>query len=383
MEQLNFPMGSIGKFNSQYCMGSIMSNSRAHNFCAGPSALPLEVLEEMRDQFMNFGGMSIFEISHRSKEFKEVMDEAKDLIAELMAIPSGYSILFLQGGAAHQFAMVPLNLLKRRADYLITGHWSKRALAEAQKVGDARVIFTSENDSFTRCPIASEVNVDGAADYLHMTSNNTIYGTQYSEFPAAGKVPLIADMSSDILSREFDISKFALIYAGAQKNIGPAGVTLVIVRDDLIKNPPDVLPAILRYSTHAEAGSLYNTPPVSAIYLTMLNLRWIKRQGGVAAVGRINERKAATLYQAIDDSSLYKGMAEKGSRSRMNVTFRLRDEGLTKRFIAEAALRDIVGIAGHREAQGIRVSLYNAVSQSSVDELVKFMREFEQHNAKG
>jgi len=323
--------------------------------------------------------MSVLEISHRSKEFGAIIDEARDLMRELMGIPTDHDILFLQGGAAHQFAMVPLNLMERGADYSITGSWSRRALAEAEVVGEPNVAFTSEDEGFSRVPRKDEVKTSGGSSYLHITSNNTIFGTQYHEFPDPGDVPLVADMSSDILSREIDVGRFGLIYAGAQKNLGPAGVTAVVIRRDLLERSCREIPAILRYSTHAEKGSLYNTPPVFAIYSTMMGLRWVKRQGGVAEMERRSIEKASLLYDAIDRSSLYAGVAEKGSRSRMNVTFTMGSDELTNRFVAEATQRGIVGIKGHRSVGGLRASIYNAVPVESVKALVSFMDEFERN----
>jgi len=358
-----------------------MSIERVHNFNPGPAALPLEALEAMREGFMDFGGMSILEISHRSREFGAIIDEARELLKELMSIPTGYDILFLQGGAAHQFAMVPLNLMESTADYAITGSWSEKAFAEAGVVGRPAVAFTSKEEGFTRVPGKGEVKIADGASYLHITSNNTIFGTQYREFPDAGGVPLIADMSSDILSRPVDVGSFGLIYAGAQKNLGPAGVTCVIIREDLARRSCREIPKILRYSSHVEGASLYNTPPVFAIYATMHCLRWVKAQGGVAEMERRNAAKAAMLYEAIDSSSFYEGVAEKGSRSAMNVTFRLPDEGLTERFVADAKGRGIVGIKGHRSVGGLRASIYNAVGGESVEALVSFMKEFERTKA--
>lgn len=354
-----------------------MSIDRAHNFNAGPSALPLEAVQEMLAGFMDFGGMSILEISHRSKEFQAVIDEARALLVELLGIPANYDVLFLQGGAAHQFAMVPLNLMDASADYALTGSWSKKALAEAKVVGKPEVIFTSETSGFNRVPRKDEISATPGASYLHITSNNTIFGTQYHAFPETGDVPLVADMSSDILSRPVDVSRFGLIYAGAQKNLGPAGVTAVIIRKDLIERSYRPLPVILRYATHAKEGSLYNTPPVFSVYAMMHCLRWVKTQGGVAAMEQRNAAKAAALYEAIDGSGFYKGVAEKNSRSAMNVTYTLPSDELTAAFVAEAKKQGIVGVKGHRSVGGIRASLYNAVPLASVEALIAFMKEFE------
>ncbi len=358
-----------------------MSIERIHNFNAGPAALPLEVLQEVRDGFMNFGGMSVLEISHRSKEFIAIMGEARSLLVELMQIPSNYKVLFLQGGAALQFAMVPLNLMDATADYVITGHWSKRALAEALVVGNARAIFSSEQKGFSEIPAEGQLKFSDDASYIHITTNNTIFGTQYRDIPNTGKIPLIADASSDILSCTRDVSRFGLIYAGAQKNMGPAGVTTVIIREDLLERKPRPLPDVLRYSTHAEKDSMYNTPPVFAIYIMLFVLRWIKSQGGVKEIAKANARKAALLYEAIDSSSMYKGVAAKNSRSTMNVTFTMPSDEHTKKFVAEAKEKNIVGIKGHRSVGGLRASIYNAVSLESVQALISFMKEFERTNA--
>ena len=354
-----------------------MSIERTHNFNAGPSALPLEVLEEIKSGFMEFGGMSVLEISHRSKEFGAIIDETRESMRELMGVPADYEILLLQGGAAHQFAMVPLNLMEKTADYAVTGSWSKRALSEAKKVGETRVAFTSEETNFSRVPKKGEVSVSNGASYLHITSNNTIFGTQYSAFPDTGAAPLIADMSSDIMSRPIDVNRFGLIYAGAQKNLGPAGVTAVIIRKDLLERSHRDIPDMLRYSTHAEKGSLYNTPPVFSIYATMHNLRWVKHQGGLAAMEKLNTEKAALLYEAIESSPFYEGVADKDSRSIMNVTFRLSSSDLTEEFVSEAKENGIVGIKGHRSVGGLRASIYNAVPKKSVEALASFMKEFE------
>ncbi|MBN1282730.1 MAG: 3-phosphoserine/phosphohydroxythreonine transaminase [Proteobacteria bacterium] len=353
-----------------------MSMKRVYNFNAGPAAMPLEVLNWMKDGFMDFGGMSILEISHRSKEFQAVIDEARALLAELMGVPETHDILLLQGGAAQQFAVVPMNLMDRTADYAITGHWSKQALKEAQIVGEPKVIFTSEGENFTRVPRASEIKPGPDASYVHITTNNTIFGTEYYEYPDTGKVPLVADMSSDILSRRMDISKFGLLYAGAQKNLGPAGVTVVVIRKDLLERSPRKLPVIFRYKTHSEKGSLYNTPPVFSIYTMMLYLRWVKSIGGVDEIERRNVKKAEMLYDAIDRCDLYKGTTEKASRSRMNVTYVLPSQELTDKFVAGAKEKGIVGIKGHRSVGGIRASLYNAVSEDAVQALTGFMDEF-------
>lgn len=358
-----------------------MSTERVHNFNPGPSALPLPALKAIKGNFMEFGGMSVLEISHRSGEFATIIDEARNLLTELMKIPADYDILFLQGGAAQQFAMVPLNLMDASADYAVTGSWSKRALAEAKIVGKPNVVFTSEDSGFSRVPKGDEIKLSKGTSYLHITTNNTIFGTQYQEIPETGDVPLIADASSDILSRTLDVNKFGLIYAGAQKNLGPAGVTCVIVRKDLLTRSYREIPAILRYASHADKGSLYNTPPVFAIYAVLQCLRWVKEEGGVAEMERRNAVKAALLYETIESSPFYTAVADKDSRSAMNVTFKTPSDEITERFVAEAKKEGIVGIKGHRSVGGLRASIYNAVTKESVEALASFMKEFERTKA--
>lgn len=356
---------------------STTSQKRVYNFNAGPSVLPLEVLEEIRDGFMNFGGMSVLEISHRGKEFMAMLEETQGLLRDILAIPSDYHVLFLQGGASQQFAMVPMNLMDKSADYAVTGAWAKKAYAEAKLVGAPKVVFFSEDMNFSRVPTPSEVKVNRGASYLHITTNNTIYGTQYKQFPDAGSVPVVADMSSDILSRVIDVSKFGLIYAGAQKNMGPAGLTVVIIRDDLAKRSYRELPMIFRYSSHVENGSLYNTPPVFAIYVTNLVLRWVKKIGGLKAIEKTNNEKAALIYDVLDNSKFYKSPVEKQSRSLMNICFTLPSEELTTKFIAGAKDRSMVGMKGHRSTGGIRASIYNAFPKEGARALAGYMREFE------
>ena len=354
-----------------------MSKERVFNFNPGPAVLPLEVLEEFKESFMNFGGMSIFEISHRGKEFQAMMDETIALFRELMGIPNDYHVLFLGGGASLQFSMIPMNIMDKSADYVLTGSWSKKAYAEAKILGAPKVIFSSEETKFSRAPRPEEIRPNSDASYVHITSNNTIFGSQYQAFPNTGNIPLVADMSSDILSRAFDVSKFGIVYAGAQKNLGPAGVTLVIIRDDLVKRSYRNVPVILRYSTHAEEKSLYNTPPVSAIYLTNLVLWWVKRQGGVAAIEKKNREKAALIYEVLDKSSFYKSHIAEDCRSMMNVVFTLPSDELTDKFVARAKEQGMIGLKGHRSVGGIRASIYNAFPREGVEKLVQFMREFE------
>ncbi len=359
--------------------------TRAYNFNAGPAALPLEVLQQARDELVDFNGlgMSLLEMSHRSKEYERVHEEAAALLRELLGIPEGYSVLFVQGGASTQFAMVPLNLAgpDKSGAYVLTGSWANKAYQEARLLGGASVAASTEGDRFSRMPKPDELSIPADAAYVHLTSNETIEGTQWPEYPDTGAVPLVADMSSDLLCRPIDVSRFGLIYAGAQKNLGPAGVTLVIVREDLIRDPAWPVPTMLRYATHAKNRSLYNTPPTFAIYMVNLVLKWIKSRGGAAAMEARNREKAGLLYAAIDASGgFYRGCAQPGSRSIMNVTFRLADEELEKRFLAEAAENGFVGLKGHRSVGGLRASIYNAVPVEHVRALVDFMNDFQRRN---
>jgi len=358
-----------------------MSLHRIHNFNAGPAALPLPVLEEIRDSFLDFQGtgMSITEISHRSKPFDAVINSAVGRVRRLLGLDDHYKVLFVQGGASLQFAMVPLNLLPdgASADYVNTGTWSTKAIQEARLLGKTvRVAASSEDRDFAHIPPAPAF--DPQAAYIHITSNNTIKGTQWGAFPDAGRAPLVADMSSDILSRAFDPRPFGLIYAGAQKNIGPAGVCLVIVREDMLARVPAGLPTMLRYTTFSEKNSLYNTPPCFAIYTLELVLKWLEETvGGLAAMETVNRRKSDLLYQVLDGSGFYRGTADADSRSRMNVTFRLGSESLEQAFLAEAQAQGFGGLKGHRSVGGCRASLYNAVTLESVAALVDFMGDFE------
>ena len=362
---------------------------RVHNFGAGPAALPLPVLERAREELLDHAGtgMSVLEASHRSPAYDAVHRGALDGLRRVLGVPEGWSILLLQGGASLQFAMAPMNLLTAggSADYVLTGSWSIKALAEAERVAAgrgarARVAGSTEADDFTRIPRPGELDLDPEADYLHLTTNNTIFGTQWHELPEVGEVPLVADASSDVLSRPVPVERFGLIYAGAQKNLGPAGVTLVVVRDDLLERAPAGLATMLDYRTHAAKDSLHNTPPTFAIYLVGLVVDWIEAQGGAAAMAERNRRKAESLYAAIDASGFYRGTARPASRSWMNVTFRLPDEALERRFLAAAAGEGLVGLKGHRSVGGVRASLYNAVPPEAVEALVAFLREFERNH---
>jgi len=351
--------------------------AKKYNFYAGPAILPQAVMKKAQDELLNFNtsGLSIMEISHRSKDFEAVITGAEAKIRALLGVPENYHVLFLQGGASLQFGMIPMNLLKgRQADYIHTGEWAKKAIKEAKLFGKVNIAASSEDKNFNYIPKAFDFTAD--AVYVHLTSNETIGGIQWPSFPDTGKVPLLADMSSDIFSRRIDVSKFALIYAGAQKNIGPAGVTLVIIRNDLVEASADNLATMLSYKTHAKEKSLYNTPPCFAIYIIKLVMDWIEAQGGLAAVEAVNDEKARLLYEAIDSSTLYKGTAEVNSRSKMNVTFRLPSAELDEKFVAEAKQAGFIGLKGHRSVGGCRASIYNAMDLDGVKELIKFMEKF-------
>ncbi|MFN0062513.1 MAG: 3-phosphoserine/phosphohydroxythreonine transaminase [Myxococcaceae bacterium] len=356
---------------------------RLINFNPGPAALPLPALERARDELLDFegSGMSILEHSHRGKEYEAVHNEAIALLTELLRIPKSHQVLFLQGGASHQFAMLPLNFLTsgKSADYVLTGIWSEKALEEAQRVGQVRVAgSTKEPDGrYVRVPKASELTWSPDAVYAHFTSNNTLYGTQWFTWPDAGAVPLVCDMSSDFLWRPFDVSPFSLLYASAQKNVGPAGVTVVVVRKDWLFKARTDIPLIFRYATHAENNSLYNTIPTFGIYLMRNVLAWTKQNGALAEMERCNRAKAGALYSVLDRfSDFYRSGVEKSSRSVMNIVFRLPTEALEDAFVKEAKQQGMVGLKGHRIVGGIRVSAYNAVSESDVQTLVAFMETF-------
>jgi len=358
--------------------------TRIFNFSAGPAVLPVEVLEEAQRDLVSLPGvgMSVLEISHRSKAFDEIIQGCEADLRALAGIPSDYHVLFLQGGASLQFSMVPMNLLPPggSADYIVTGVWSQKAVKEAKRVGTVKIAGSTESDKFNRVPKQNELTIDPAAAYVHFTTNNTIYGTEWHYTPEVGDVPLVADASSDIFSRPIQVSKHALIYAGAQKNLAPAGVTLVIARDDIVKRSPSTLPTMMQYSVHAENKSLYNTPPVFAIYVMRLVLKWLLTEGGLAAMEKSNVRKAAKLYAEIDRTGFYRGHGQPDSRSRMNVTFRLPSEELEKKFVKEATAAGLDGLKGHRSVGGLRASIYNAFPEAGVDSLVDFMRTFEKQN---
>jgi phosphoserine aminotransferase len=362
----------------------MVTTTRIFNFSAGPAVLPVEVLEQAQRDLLSLPGvgMSILEVSHRSKAFEDILAGCEADLRTLAKVPEGYHVLFLQGGASLQFSMVPMNLLPAggSADYVVTGAWSQKAVKEAKRVGGVKVAASTESENFTRVPQQSELTLDPNAAYVHYTTNNTIFGTEFHYVPDAGAVPLVADASSDIFSGPIDVSKFGLIYAGAQKNLAPAGVTLVIVRDDLLRRTPATLATMLQYGVHVENKSMYNTPPVFAIYVMRLVLAWLLKRGGLEAVDKANTRKADKLYAEIDRTPFYRGHAKPDSRSRMNVTFRLPTEELEKKFAKEATAAGLDGLKGHRSVGGMRASIYNAFPEDGVDALVQFMQEFERTN---
>ena len=361
------------------------TTKRAYNFNAGPSALPFEVLETAQRELLDFQntGMSIMEMSHRSKTFEEVHNGAIERLRKTFSIPENYEVLFLQGGASLQFTMVPMNFLQegKTASYIQTGSWSEKALKEAKLFGTAVEAASTKENNYRNIPSLEEINWNADDAYVHLTSNNTIFGTQWKVFPDTGDVPLVADMSSDILSKPVDISKFGIIYAGAQKNLGPSGVTVVIIRKDLVEKANKPIPTMLKYSTYANNNSLYNTPPTFGIYMLGEVLKWVENQGGLEQVAKNNEEKAALIYDVIDGSNgFYTGHAEIGSRSLMNITFRVADEELEKKFLDEAKAAGFVGLNGHRSVGGCRASAYNAVPREACQALADFMVKFQQDN---
>jgi len=357
---------------------------RIHNFSAGPAVLPLEVLQEAQRDMLSLPGvgMSVMEISHRSKTFDAIIQSAESGLRELLGIPANYHVLFLQGGASLQFSMVPMNFLPAggSADFILTGSWGKKALKEAKRAGATNVAATMADGGFTRVPKADELNLNPKAAYVHITTNETIEGVEWKQEPETGNVPLFADASSDILSHPIPVERYGLIYAGAQKNMGPSGVTVVIVRDDLLKRIPDGLHTMLDYRTHVENKSLYNTPNTWGIYILNLVCKWVLEKGGLTSMHHENEEKAALIYDAIDATDFYRGHADADSRSIMNVTFRLPSEELEKKFATEATAEGLDGLKGHRSVGGIRASIYNAFPLEGVKALVDFMKEFEKNN---
>lgn len=359
-------------------------NNRVFNFSAGPSVLPLEVLKKVKEELLNYNGsgQSVMEMSHRSKEYQKIIDDAEADLRQLMNIPENYKVLFLQGGGTLQFAMVPLNLLSKskKADYVVTGTWAKKAYKEACKYGDIKVVASSEQDTFTWVPKIKKEDIRHDADYAYIVTNNTIYGTKYNYVPDTGDIPLVADMSSNILSEEVDVTKFGMIWAGAQKNVGPAGMTIVIVREDLIGNAGEKVPTYLDYKIHADNGSMYNTPPCFSIYVAGEVFKHLKSIGGVKEMERRNKEKAAILYDYIDGSKLYKCPVAKEDRSLMNVVFVTGNPDLDKEFIARAREQGMINLAGHRSLGGMRASIYNAMPKEGVEKLIEFMKEFEKEN---
>ncbi len=356
--------------------------TRIHNFNAGPAALPLAVLEKAQAELVNFRGtgMSVMELSHRSKPFEAVRDEAESGLRQLLNIPDDYSVLFLQGGASLQFSMVPMNLYQmgRPVDMINTGVWSKKTMAELKKLGEYRVVASGEGSNFTQLPNLTNVGFNSNASYVHITSNNTIYGTQWRAFPNTGGVPLVADMSSDILSSPIDVTQFGLIYAGAQKNIGPSGVTIVIIRNDLADRASDSLPTMLQYRTHINDRSLYNTPPTFGIYMISLVTEWIQQNGGIHWITKATQDRADRLYATIDNSDLFYCPNALDSRSKMNVVFRSKthDDTLESQFVKSAEAAGLVGLKGHRSAGGLRASVYNAQTDAAIDALCDFISSF-------
>lgn len=357
--------------------------SRVYNFSAGPAMLPEEVLKQAQEEMLDWqgSGMSVMEMSHRGKDYMSIAEKAEADLREIMSIPDNYKVLFLQGGASSQFAMVPINLLqgKTKADYVLTGQWSKKAISEAKRYCDVNIASSTEDSKFTTVANQSEWNTSSDAAYLHYTPNETIVGVEFPFVPETD-VPLVADMSSNILSRPMDVSKYGVIYAGAQKNIGPAGLTIAIVREDLIGKANDGMPTMLDYKTHAENDSMYNTPPTYSWYLAGLVFQWIKDKGGLSAMAEINDRKAAKLYKAIDDSAFYSNPVDVNCRSCMNVPFILANADLDAQFLEEAAKVGLTTLKGHRSVGGMRASIYNAMPEAGIDALVDFMQDFEKRN---
>ncbi|TCK98431.1 phosphoserine aminotransferase [Natranaerovirga hydrolytica] len=358
--------------------------NRVYNFSAGPATLPEEVLEQASKEMLNYGGtgMSVMEMSHRSKAFDNIIKTAEQDLRDIMEIPDNYKVLFLQGGASLQFAMIPLNLMtdKKKVLMMNTGAWSKKAIAEAKKFGEVVVKASSEESTFNYIPDVDSLDFSEEADYVYITSNNTIYGTRFTKLPEVGDKPLVADMSSNILSEKINVSDYGIIFAGAQKNIGPAGVTIVIIREDLIGKADDSVPTMLNYKTHEKSDSLFNTPPTYSIYIAGLVFKWIKEKGGITAMEKINIEKANILYNYLDESELFSGTAEVKDRSLMNIPFILPTDELNAQFIKEAETKGFVNLKGHRSVGGMRASIYNSMPTEGVEKLVAFMKEFETAN---
>ena len=358
--------------------------SRVYNFSAGPGVLPEEVLKQAAEDMLCYkdSGMSVMEMSHRSKVYEEIIGNAEKTLREIMNIPDNYKVLFLQGGASLQFSMIPLNLMNKhnKADYVNTGEWSNKAIKEAKKVGGINVVASSEDKTFSYIPQLDVANFSEEADYFYLVTNNTIYGTRFTEIPDTKNVPIVADMSSNILSEVYDVSRYGLIFAGAQKNMGPAGLTVVIIREDLVGKAKSGIPTMLDYKTHVNSGSMFNTPPCYSIYISGLVFEWVKKNGGVAAIQKLNEEKAALLYNYLDESSLFSATVNKKDRSLMNVPFVKGDENIDKNFIKRAEAAGFVNLKGHRSVGGMRASIYNAMPIEGVKALVEFMKKFEAEN---
>lgn len=358
--------------------------NRVYNFSAGPSILPVPVLEQVKEDLLNYKGtgQSVMEMSHRSKEYKAIIQEAEKDLRDLMSIPDNYKVLFLQGGGTLQFSMVPMNLLinSKKADYIVTGNWAKKAKKEAEKFGDIKVVESSEAHKFTWVPKVKYEDFRSDIDYAYIVTNNTIYGTKFNYIPNTKEIPLVADMSSNILSERIDVSKFGLIWAGAQKNVGPAGMTIVIIREDLIGHAPDGTPTYLDYKIHSENDSMYNTPPTFSIYVAGEVFKYLKANGGVKEIERKNVEKANLLYDYIDQSKLYNNPVNKEDRSIMNVIFMTGKEDLDKKFIQEARAAGLINLAGHRSLGGMRASIYNSMPKEGVEALIRFMKKFEKEN---
>ena len=369
-----------------YFFGGIFTMARVYNFSAGPSMLPEEVLKQAADEMLDYqgSGQSVMEMSHRSKVYDKIIKDAEADLREIMNIPDNYKVLFLQGGASTQFAMIPMNLMTKngKADFVITGQWAKKAYEEAARYGDAKAVASSKDKTFSYIPKVEKSDFRPDADYVHICLNNTIYGTKWNNLPDTGDVPLVADISSNILSEPIDVSKFGLLFAGAQKNVACAGVTIVIIREDLIGNAMDITPTMLNYKTHADSDSLYNTPPCYAIYIAGLTFKWIKKMGGLEAMKELNEKKAKLLYDFLDSSKLFKGTVVPEDRSLMNVPFVTGDEELDAKFVKESTAAGFVNLKGHRSVGGMRASIYNAMPYEGVEKLVEFMKKFEAENSK-
>lgn len=357
--------------------------NRVYNFSAGPSVLPLEVLKKAQEELVSYGdsGMSVMEMSHRSKSFEAIINDAEAALRRVMQIPDNYKVLFLQGGASSQFAMIPLNLMKKgKIDLVLTGMWAKKARDEAQKYGEVNVVASSEDKTFSYIPELDSSKFNPDADYFYICENNTIYGTKFPTLPETGNVPLVADLSSCILSEPVDISKYGLIFAGAQKNMGPAGLTVVIIREDLLGYSKDFTPTMFKYDIHVKNNSMYNTPPTFAIYMCKLVLEWVESIGGLEKMGKINRKKAKMIYDLLDSSEMFNATVEGSSRSIMNIPFVTGNADLDAKFISEATAAGFVNLKGHRTVGGMRASIYNAMPAEGVEKLVAFMKDFEKNN---